>query len=234
MPFRPLSCRGEVTVLPADTGRIRTDATPREIFSQRLHVAGRAIPTGYSDDNCASWSNRRTPGTIHQLPAIRSSPAGRTFLTERRTQPADDRSLLRRTRDEYDHKQRESVNRYAPFSAARGRRRAAARFWVHDPHTAGIFALESSIVKTTARRPHMPARHPGIIRALKRTARVSSELFLFRYIFGSFQEILCRQRPNTCCCFAEPSGTRGSLRRKFRKSCPDGERGTTRCKLRAK
>lgn len=30
-------------------------------------------------------------------------------------------------------------------------------------------------------------------------------------------KILCRQRPNTCCCFAEPSGTRGSLQRKSRR-----------------
>ena len=47
VPFRMLSCRGKVTVLSTDAGRIRKDATPREIFSQWPHVAGRPIPPGY-------------------------------------------------------------------------------------------------------------------------------------------------------------------------------------------
>ena len=46
VPFRMLSCRGQVTVLSTDAGRIRKDAARREIFSQWPHVAGRPIPTG--------------------------------------------------------------------------------------------------------------------------------------------------------------------------------------------
>ena len=44
--LRMLSCRGQVTVLSADTGRIRKDAARRRYLSQWLHVAGGPIPTG--------------------------------------------------------------------------------------------------------------------------------------------------------------------------------------------
>ena len=140
VPFRMLSCRGKVTVLSTDAGRIRKDAARR-----RYSPNGRMSPAVPFHPNAPTMTARADPIAGPHVRYISCRPSEVLQLGGPSLQSAGPNRRTTRACCGAQETKRITSNASAGIlctvSGSRASPACCGGLLVHDPHTGGIFAL---------------------------------------------------------------------------------------------